>query len=709
MKWDQAQEGQSTGICNGWRADATDLTSNASDFHFKRSKEDIADDVVTATFKRDPDRPGAAKHPGTLNSGECGTVTVSVTGAVDSQTYTGVLTVTSAGGAGIARKSVIITGPPKAKPKVAKAEGAVDTAAFDARRDHPFPSGAALEGGQLPLKAPSHGVPFKLSDTCPKRRDLERLEQRERTVRNVAPYGGRSLEALEAAEKARRAEQDRRRKSCPFVGNVFNGTHVAAIYVDGPRTKPADGLTFLPIRLDRATKIGDYEGALDLENTPSDPKDDIKVKVTVTEAWWWAVAALLLGAVLSLASQWYLRRALPRGQLRQRYRAFGTDYAAAKGCFDKHVTPDPSDGPAEDPDLTGFQIPAGSEIDKYAHDIEDGLTQYSRSVLWFDDKSEAYKQLDASLDQVDEDIRCWKDETGLASSLTDLKAALADLVQFVDDDFPLPEPRLAGHAAALLKGRQLKVGEAKELAADADATTKLVKRWTTMARELKRLNAWWRQLNKTVPRSDWEDVERLDLAGLTVAEATHELLDVREAADFKELRSVRSMQSAYDLLAGLGAKYGWMSPVDPELPAVDDEVKTRLAEHHPMASMLLMFVRPPRDRADAVAKLVAAATPGEGTPALPALLSPALRPVAAALVIALSVATGVAAGLVAFYFGKSSWGTVEDYITVIVVGASAQLLVQGVADTVGKLLPPVPDQLISGPAAAKVAPAAAEA
>jgi hypothetical protein len=43
---------------------------------------------------------------------------------------------------------------------------------------------------------------------------------------------------------------------------------------------------------------------------------------------------------------------------------------------------------------------------------------------------------------------------------------------------------------------------------------------------------------------------------------------------------------------------------------------------------------------------------------------------------------------------------------VIVVGAAAQVLVQGVVDVVNKLLPPAPKQLITGPSAAVLKPPA---
>jgi hypothetical protein len=724
IAWDEAQRGVAVGICNGWRAAARHVSAHATDFRFKKKDQDVPDDaVISVGFKNEPTsgaaskpslRGGTAAKPDTLQSGRCGTASVKMTGTADAKTYTGVLTVTSAGGAGLARRSVIIAAPKVKKSKKVKPEGAVDTETFDAHRDHPFPVGATLVDGRLALKAPPKHTGLEVPSRCPDRRRLQHLEQREQDLRTESLLGMTvTRAALEAAAKERKAEQATRRSLCPLVGHLFNRTQVAAVFVDGPPKNSGDGLTFLPIRLDKASKIGDYEGSLDLASTPSNPKDDVKVKVTVTEKWGWAVGALLLGAVLSLVSQYVLRRVWPRRQLRGRCRAFDEDYAGAKTRFDQHVAGGgASEGPGQDAagattdasaaDLTAFQTPASREIAHYVNDVKDGIKRYSRSVVWFDDQSGAYKQIDASIDQVEADIACWNDGTQLAQSLTGLNGALTELLNLVNQEWPMPrKPRLAERAAAVLKGRQLKVGEATEVAAQAAAETKLVNDWTTRARALKRLYIWWGQLSKRIDKP--EDVELLHRAASALNEATQELLDVGQAADFKELRTTRSMHAAYDLLAVLGATYGWLPATDEKLESVGQRDTEYLRHHHPIAATLFTTDRR-WPRGPSVAALVQQAASRSGVPARPALLARALPPIAAALVIVFSVAVGVAGGLAAFYFGKT-WGTLEDYITVIVLGASAQLLVQGVADTVAKLLPPVPDHLISGPAAAKAAPA----
>ncbi len=55
-----------------------------------------------------------------------------------------------------------------------------------------------------------------------------------------------------------------------------------------------------------------------------------------------------------------------------------------------------------------------------------------------------------------------------------------------------------------------------------------------------------------------------------------------------------------------------------------------------------------------------------------------------AMVVLLSLATGTVASLSAFYFGKT-FGTVEDFLTVIFVGTASQAFLKPVTDTLAQL------------------------
>jgi hypothetical protein len=681
LDWPTARAGKGDEVCNVGAADATRLVARVSGFEFKRHKEPVKNDAEVVTARLENDGP--------LRPGDCRKLTVKAVDIVDAGTYTGVLAVTSAG-AGLARRTVSITGPIEV-PKSATAEGAVDTASLNARRDFPFAANSILtDNGLLPLRAAGTGERLQVPRHCPMRERVEKLNSTaDEQELQLTGKTESSEEARKRAERALEREETKLAKRCPFVGNLLNGTDVASVFIDGPLKEPTQSPALLPLRVRGAGDIGHYEGSLDLAQTPDDPKDDVSVKVAVTDPVGWAILALLAGAALSLLSQYILRRFLPKRRLRERWRKFGSDYTAAKRGFDEHA-----------PDFAEFETPAEADITGYQDSIDTAIKRYGQSVVWFDDQSEAYKQLDASLDQVEADIGSWRDEDGLAKSLIDLKAALEDLAKFLTEELPLPRaPRLVLRAAELLKPRQLKVGEAKTLAGEADSCAILVADWQTMGHEAKRYIAWLKQLTQQWDKMEPNERERLRLAGLRLAEALNEMLDVSVKADLEGRGGARDLRSTYDLLAALGAKYGWLPP--PETKPSEVAGNMGPLDFDPVTSEML-GLDPTEDLGHSLDQWLGEAIAAEGTPARPAALAKSLRWIAGAFALVFSVLVGVAAGLAAFYF-DGPWGTWEDYLTVIVVGTAAQLLVQGVVDTVTRLLPPLPDQLVAGVAAAKVA------
>jgi hypothetical protein len=649
LDWSEARKGEAVRLCNTDAQRATNVDASLTGFDFLENEKPKADgDVVIVTLAGSE-----------LDPGECRDVVIARKreAKVDPGTYTGILVVTAAG-AGVARRGVTIDGP-----------GTLPQA----------PVGAASE-----LNATRHGWG-----------DEAQLNEDDRALPLQPPTGNADLDvpkdcpaaAQEDSTGSAAASSDRRTK-CAFVGNLYNGTDAAQVYVDGPLRMDANGPALLPLRLAGADKIGSYQGALNLAGTPA-TDDDVAVKAEVTESIWWAIGALLVGAALSLGSQYVLRRFMPKHHLRDRWRNFQANYVKAKRDFDSHA-----------PEHSGFTTPESAGIAAYATAIDEGIKRYGRSTVWFDPESDAYREIDASLDQVEDDIRCWRMQDGLASSVKALRTALTEIEQFLNKEFPVPSaPRFVARAASLLKPRQLKVGEAKELAAQAAKYTALAHSWIDLGREANRYDAWWRMLSQVADRMSESDRARVALAARKVAEAENEMLDASDAADLGRLGAVADLREAYQNLAFVGARYGWLPPpeTDPAEVAADfgvlglDAQDTRLS----MLTFARGALRYGFDR------LLAEADEPDVAPAQAAALSNSLKWIGGTFVLAFTVIAGIVAGLVAFYFDEP-WGTTEDYLTVIFVGAAAQVLTQGVADTVGKLLPPAPDQLVGGPAAAAI-------
>lgn len=274
LDWDAATAGRAVEFCNVDRAAARPIVARALDFGFKRNEKELDEkqerNVVSATL--------GAKGP--LAPGRCRKVTLKASGTVDPGSYTGVLSVTS-GRVGHAHRAVTIT-VPEPKPKKVAAVGFAAPVAMKANRSA-FGGPAEFTGdGHLLLRAPKKDQELTVPQGCP-------------------------------PEESKQDE-----KKCPFVGNLRSGSDYALVYVNGefddtasdeqPPRLPA----VLPIRLEDADKIGAYTGSLDLAQTPDDPKDDVKLTATVTDPLGYAIVAFAVGVLISLLSQYVLRRCVPK-------------------------------------------------------------------------------------------------------------------------------------------------------------------------------------------------------------------------------------------------------------------------------------------------------------------------------------------------------------------------------------------------------------
>jgi hypothetical protein len=674
LSWDAAVAGAAAGeVCNTATATAVRVHPVAEGFAFTRAAKPIADaQRVTAEIGgRSSLRPGG-----------CRTVTVRVRGTVDAGSYAGLVTVTSAG-AGATRRPVTIAGPADKLVEVAP-KATFGSAPLNAHRAFPFAAQSTLtDDGTLRVRAAAKGQKLRFAPACPSHRRLDQaIDDELRALRT---------DDRKRTKAARLDLEAKRSAHCPFVGNLVNGDDVAQVFADGRLILEEQRPARLALRIEGAGSIGTYEGALDLARTPLDDTDDVKVKVTVTDSVGWAVLALLAGALLALLSQYIRRRWWPKHGLLDRARGFKPDYEAAKAVFDEHA-----------PEYDSFGAPSQIDVDRYVEAIATAIRRYGRSVVWFDDTSAAYAQLDASLDQVEADIGIWSDKAGLARALRELDSALGEVESFVRQERLLPaSPALVVGAALLLRPRRLQVGQASELVKQLDARSGFVAQWLTIARRAKRYVAWQLALLRHADRMTDAEQGHLHAAGDGLAVVLYELLDARDADDLERLRTEHDLQGAYELLARLAPAYGWipaatqsLEPDDARTPAADPRAKLREHGVPPGALTSLRSV-------DAWKEAVATERYDHGDPASSARFQRGFaRVLLGSLVIALTVAAGIVAGLQTFYF-SGPWGTTEDYLIVVVAGVAGTALLQAVVDAVTKLLPALPDKLVQGPAAAR--------
>jgi hypothetical protein len=657
-------------------------------------------------------------------AGDCRDVVLAPSAKVtlDSGTYTGVLTVVSS--VGLARRTVTIDGPDDvAKPVAGK--GASDTTKLKATRWWPGDSARLADGGRLLLKPAATNEKLSVPSECPE------------PDASPKPKGDATSTATSTpapANNSSKADAD----PCSFVGNVINGTDVAKVSVAGRLNTPADQPAELPLALESADHAGTYAGSLDLASTPGDPDDDVKLSVVVKDAWWCAAFALLLGAALSFGSQWRLRRSLPKRRFRDRYKKFSEKYRLAVIEFNEH-RPE-----GDEPASEAWTPPSLTDINDIAKAIEAGIGRYKASTVYWDTTSEAYKELDRSLALVEDDIDCLKDPTRLRATLTSLADALKALATFLDTRYHPPRaPRFVVPAAAHLKGPvpkpestpeaeakpavaqpaaaktpRLAVGQALTITAAAKAATELIAAWTKLAERVLEYDPWWDRLAEKAWEAEqngpsWPKahVTRLIDAASSLAEAKEELLTVVDAAELGEFETTGDLKRAYTSLAYLSGLYGgWPGErVARRTTRMDAIVAfgltdTMFEDQSKAAELRADAAQRPRHQ---LRDWLSEAEPVDARGAKAAKLDKLDGLSIAILPLAFTFAAAVATGLAAFYFGKDTWGTWEDYVTVIVVGAAATALVQSVVDAVSRVLPTAPKQLITGPAAAILKPPAA--
>ena len=646
LSWEQARTGRAVRLCNVSDRQVTDVDVDATGFAFVHGRTSLADaDVVQLDV-----RPG----DGTLAPGACATITLRAADvSVDPDSYEGRLAATGSG-AGIARLAVTIAVAREEPAVAAELEAPSDPITLAATRDRPI-DGQVTLNGELALvvaRAGALGIP-----------------------RDGEP-----------------------------IGNVFGHGEVGVLRVTGPadeESKP--GAVLVPIRLDGISKIGDFTGTIRLG---SGDRAAFRVKVTSTDAWPWAVLAIVLGAGLGLLPQYVMRRRRPKSGLYDELNALPGAYRVASSYWTEHR--------AVHPQLPDLRI-SQEGLEPFTTDTGVAIRTYAKGTFFFDTASEDFRALRKPLAEAAADAACLRsatetkrlrDESGLAGALLALEREKRAVVAYLRAAFPAKcLPLLLVKAdgpfePAPPKTVTLEVGEATARAATARELTALLKRWLGLAREVCRYELWALLLDRlaAIPEQagglSERDAARLRKAHARVVEAHEELLDAEDAADLERVGAERDLREAYAMLARLGGRYRlWVGPelaaarpaaeiVNAVTDRTDVDVPGALRAYK--AALWL-----PTDPATAPSSIFGAAS---------FVLEPlgTLRMLAGsrvlwdATVFGLALLVGIVAGLVAFYFGKT-FGTWEDYLTVILVGTGSQVLLKGLTDTLtGIWAPPLP-------------------
>lgn len=623
-------------VCNEGPKTARGLTVVREGFGFLRDEKPIAD----ASVLRAPRlmRAGARAH--VLKPGTCASVRIEPRfGApVDAGPFTGAVIVSSISG-GVARQDLTIDGPP-------------DTAVPAASVADTVQLKVVHKSGPFHFLAPNHGEPA--------------------TVVLRSPAAGKTLDIRAGCGEG----EPKPSEECPSIGAVVHNDETGQIVLAGHVPDPVGGVVRLPVRIDDAESVGDYAGTID-PGLSGAAANDIKTTVSVTDAWGWALVALLLGCALVVGPQLWTRRRRPKSVLNDRAAALVGGYTRAKADF--HANDTATHFPHVNP-------PHGDDVRAYGEDITIAVRNYLKSMVYLDNNTSTYKEIEDSLQTAERDIECWRAPGGLLRALEALRAELNDLQEWVRDrKFSNEDPAVGTAAAQVLAPRRLEIGEATKVKDDADAMAGLLSRWCDHAERLLRLQLWWRELARHRRRRGCPmsrtDLDRHLSAGVRLARVKRQLLDVKDPAfDFSDV--TKRLDEVFDELVDLGSKYKIGLPAADADPGELESCWKELGVPELTKDLLMM---PSDPSITTTPKLIADAKAVMRTPARPAELESSWRWVGDVVCIVIAIAVALIAALVGIVNGKN-FGTPKDYLTVIFFGTAAVGVASGVIPTINAAL-----------------------
>jgi len=488
------------------------------------------------------------------------------------------------------------------------------------------------------------------------------------------------------------------------IGVVTSGDSPAYLYANGEPdySRRADGVVTLPVQAKDLGKVGTYAGSLRGSGSA------VKVELRVTHPIYWALGAILLGTLISLALVLWRQHWNPRSQLKQRCRGLIQEYRTANGHFrqwfwnyknsrlegNQQYTPVTSIGEYE---------PDEGTIRQYQREFWREVRRYARDNILFNTASDDFKKLVKTLETAESDAKQLGEQTGrdtrsdsrFGESLRALGAALESFDTFLKKEWGEDRtPALVGPAANLLDGGPLAVGAVQKVSTQAKEYVALIENWRKMAAEIKRYTLWYIRLR---PSRGMDQRHRgmLERAGARIIEAKQEMMDAKDGATLAELGAAADLKRAYGTLAFLGSLYGvWEAP----------EKEKGREERREGAKAMMLLSR------ENVRIMSFAPTYADSNRHLDADLPEELHfgewmekahyvPVAPrdvpqvernkrwivnATVLGTLLLVGILALLFPVYSADEPWGTSRDYVAAVVLGAGATLAVQ-LADAVKQL------------------------
>ncbi|HSZ13205.1 MAG TPA: hypothetical protein VK790_04140 [Solirubrobacteraceae bacterium] len=441
-----------------------------------------------------------------------------------------------------------------------------------------------------------------------------------------------------------------------FIGNLYQGERTVRVEVSGT-LKHGEHVLELPIHLDGSSHpVGTYEGSVTLPGVTQ----SIKVKLSAQDGWWCAVLALLLGVALTAGGQWWNGHGRPKRALLERSRALISQYDVTVATGRARITP------------------KDSNVRAYVKAVEDAIRVYARSVAVLEPKSEAYKQIDEALKLAEADAEVFGG--ALERALDRLWPEIDSTTALLSKKAVPESPEILRLAAELVNPGELGVGEATQHAKQAEQLAPVLAAWRKLTTRVLTNVVWLKALDGEIDKLTTEAAREgarntLEEAGLTLSDVRRSLFEATDPAEIAAIRSSAQLSHALGQIAATANKYKVEEP-DPEAPlsSVAGDLEAVGYKLRKGAALTVATVK--KESVNARVR-----------PARPATMPPSKWWVLVgdSIVLLGSVVASIVAGLSAFYFYKT-FGSVEDYLTVIVVGTAAQVVLKAVVNHTEVLL-----------------------
>jgi hypothetical protein len=641
--WKQVKVGEEVVVCNLGEDQLQDLRARIIGFNFPDESEDALKSPEGSNFQN------------TLKTEQCTTARVKTKGGAELEPgeYKGGLVVSAEGVEKITRNIVIQVPKPTVK-------GVVDNTVLTSRRWLGLLSDKSTENFRLDLRLEGEGdLP---SDLYPQ---------------------------TNAGDKA--------------IGVVTSGDSPAFLYVNGQPdySRRDDGIVALPVQARELNKVGTYAGSL------RESGNAVKLELRVTHPFYWALGAILLGTLISLALLFWRQHWNPRSELKRRCRSLIQDYRTANGHFRKwfeNYRNHRLEGHQQYTPVTsiGEYEPDEESIRTYQGEFWREVQRYARDNIFFNTASDDFKKLVKTLETAESDAKHLGEQTGrdgrsgsrFGESLRILGAALESFDKFLKNEWGEDRtPALVKPAANLLDGGQLAVGAVQKISTQAKDHATLIENWRKMAVEVKRYTLWYIRLRPTQGLSQ-RHRGMLERAGARIIEAKQEMMEAKDGATLAELGAATDLKRAYGTLAFLGSLYGvWEAPEkEKEREEREEGAKAMMLlskEDERITSFAPLYADPNRHldaKLPEEPKFEEWMEKARHVPVAPADVPRVERNkrwIVNATVLGVILLVGILALLFPIYSDKP-WGTGRDYVAAVVLGAGAPLAVQ-LSDTVKQL------------------------